>query len=142
MPKFFRISDSSDVRDLGEQMAGWLAAGNPKAKDWAEQPEAPSKNAVWQNGAWAVPPVETVTAEQAVTAEKHIEHEGYPAIRLVTLMDLESKLGKAGKTCAKLAAVRLWLDMILGAFAANPEPRNDWPAVPFGFEETVQEALQ
>jgi|688.fasta_scaffold03885_2 hypothetical protein len=76
----------------------------------------------------------------AVTAEKHIEREGYPAIRLVTLMDLEGKLAEAGKTSAKLTAVRSWLDAILGAFAANPEPRNDWPNAPFGFEETVQDA--
>jgi hypothetical protein len=76
----------------------------------------------------------------AVTAEKHIEREGYPAIRLVTLMDLEGKLAEAGKTSAKLTAVRSWLDAILGAFAANPEPRNDWPKAPFGFEETVQDA--
>lgn len=75
-----------------------------------------------------------------VTAERHIEREGYPAIRLVTLMDLESKLAQVGKTSAKLTAVRGWLDTILGAFAANPEPRNDWPKAPFGFEETVQEA--
>jgi hypothetical protein len=75
-----------------------------------------------------------------VTAEKHIEREGYPAIRLVTLMDLEGKLVKTRKKSAKLTAVRSWLDMILGAFAANPEPRNDWPKAPFGFEETVQEA--
>jgi hypothetical protein len=76
----------------------------------------------------------------AITAEKHIEREGYPAIRLVTLMDLEGKLAEAGKTSAKLTAVRGWLDTILGAFAANPEPRNDWPKAPFGFEETVQDA--
>lgn len=75
-----------------------------------------------------------------ITAEQHIEGEGYPAIRLVTLMDLEGKLAAAGKTSAKLTSVRGWLDTILGAFAANPEPRNDWPKAPFGFEETVQDA--
>jgi hypothetical protein len=75
-----------------------------------------------------------------VTAEKHIEREGYPAIRLVTLIDLEGKLAQAGKTSAKLTAARSWLDSILGAFASNPEPRNDWPSAPFGFEETVQDA--
>lgn len=76
----------------------------------------------------------------SITAEKHIEREGFPAIRLVTLMDLEGKLAQASKTSAKLTAVRSWLDLILGAFAANPNPRNDWPKAPFGFEETVQEA--
>jgi hypothetical protein len=76
----------------------------------------------------------------AITAEKHIEREGFPAIHLVTLMDLEGKLARAGKTSAKLTAVRSWLDAILGAFAANPEPSNQWPKAPFGFEETVQDA--
>jgi hypothetical protein len=75
-----------------------------------------------------------------ITAEKHIEREGFPAIRLVTLMDLEGKLAEAGKTSAKLVAVRSWLDAVLGAFAANPEPSNQWPKAPFGFEETVQDA--
>jgi hypothetical protein len=74
------------------------------------------------------------------TAEDHIEREGFPAMRLVALMDLEGKLATAGKTSAKLVAVRSWLDLILGAFAFDPEPRNDWPTAPFGFEETVQDA--
>jgi hypothetical protein len=74
------------------------------------------------------------------TAEKWIERQGFPAIRLVTLMDLEGKLAATGKTSAKLTAVRSWLDTILGAFASSPEPRNNWPQAPFGFEETVQDA--
>ncbi len=76
----------------------------------------------------------------AITAEKWIERQGFPAIRLVTLMDLEGKLATAGKTSTKLTAVRSWLDTILGAFATSPEPRNDWPIAPFGFEETVAQA--
>jgi hypothetical protein len=76
-----------------------------------------------------------------ITAEKHLEREGFPAIRLVTLMDLEGKLAEAGKTSAKLVAVRSWLDAVLGVFAANPEPSNEWPKAPFGFEETVQDAV-
>ena len=75
-----------------------------------------------------------------ISAERHIEREGFPAIRLVTLMDLEGKMVAAGEISAKLLAVRAWLDSILGAFAAAPEPRNDWPKAPFGFEETVQDA--
>jgi hypothetical protein len=53
MNLYYRISDPSDVRDLGEQMAAWTAAGNPKANDWAEQPAAPSADAVWTDGAWS-----------------------------------------------------------------------------------------
>ena len=56
MLNYYRITDPSDVRDLGEQMAAWVAAGNPKANDWAAQPAAPSVDAVWADGAWSVPP--------------------------------------------------------------------------------------
>jgi hypothetical protein len=77
----------------------------------------------------------------SVSAERHIERQGYPAMRLVTLMDLEGKLAAAGLTATKLVAVRAWLDTVLATFAANPEPRNDWASAPYGFEETVSEAV-
>ena len=51
----YYITNPSDVRDLGELMAAWLATGNPKANDWAEQPPAPSPDAVWSNGQWEIP---------------------------------------------------------------------------------------
>lgn len=57
---YYRITDPADVRDLGEQMTAWLAANNPKANDWAEQPPAPSADAVWSNGQWEIPEVVTV----------------------------------------------------------------------------------
>lgn len=78
----------------------------------------------------------------AVSAERHIERQGYPAMRLVTLMDLESKLAAAGLTAPKLVAVRGWLDTVLATFAATPEPRNDWALAPHGFEETVTEVIR
>jgi hypothetical protein len=77
----------------------------------------------------------------AISAERHIERQGYPAMRLVTLMDLEGKLSASGLTAPKLVAVRGWLDTVLATFAANPEPRNDWASAPYGFEETVAEAV-
>jgi hypothetical protein len=52
---YYRITAPADVRDLGEQMAAWIAANNPKANDWAEQPTAPSADAVWGNGQWEIP---------------------------------------------------------------------------------------
>lgn len=57
---YYRITDPSDVRALGELMAAWLATGNPKANDWSEQPPAPSPDAVWGNGQWEIPEVVTV----------------------------------------------------------------------------------
>jgi len=52
---YYRITNPVDVRDLGDQMTAWLAAGNPKVNDWAEQPPAPSLYAVWGNGQWEIP---------------------------------------------------------------------------------------
>ena len=52
---YYYITNPSDVRDLGELMAAWLTTGNPKANDWAEQPPAPSPDAVWSNGQWEIP---------------------------------------------------------------------------------------
>ena len=57
---YYRITDPADVRDLGEQITAWLAANNPKANDWAEQPPAPSTDAVWGNAQWEIPEVVTV----------------------------------------------------------------------------------
>ena len=52
---YYYITDPSDVRALGELMAVWISTGNPKANDWAEQPPAPSPDAVWVNGQWEIP---------------------------------------------------------------------------------------
>jgi len=56
MTLHYRISDPSDVRDLGDLFATWVETGNPKADDWAEQPPAPSTDALWLDGAWVIPP--------------------------------------------------------------------------------------
>lgn len=76
-----------------------------------------------------------------ITAEQWIESQGYPAMRLVSLMDIEGKLSQSGRTSAKLVAVRAWLDGVMVQFAASPEPRNNWSTVPFSFEETMQDAM-
>ena len=52
---YYRITAPADVRELGELMTTWLAANNPKVNDWAEQPPAPSPDAVWGNGQWEIP---------------------------------------------------------------------------------------
>ena len=52
---YYYITDPSDVRDLGELMAAWIATCNPKANNWAEQPPAPSPDAMWSNGQWEIP---------------------------------------------------------------------------------------
>jgi hypothetical protein len=136
MLNYYRITDPSDVRDLGDQMAAWVAAGNPKAGDWAAQPAAPSVDAVWQDGAWSVPPVAPHTAEQ------HLASVGLAGDRQPTLLYLRQSITAAGKTCAELDAVEAYLQQILTMFAANPAPRNDWPNPSVTFEAAVQSAMQ
>jgi hypothetical protein len=136
MLNYYRISDPNDVRDLGEQMAAWVAAGNPKADAWAEQPEAPSVDAVWQDGAWSVPPVATFTATEWVDAQQ------FSGNRTTTMLYLKLQLDAAGKTSPKLAAVQGWLDALIVAGVTQPEERrSDWPAAPYSFEEASGEAL-
>jgi hypothetical protein len=136
MPKYYRISDPNDVRDLGEQMAAWELADNPKRFDWAAQPEAPSADAVWQNGAWSVPPVPTYTAAEWVDAQ------GFAGNRSTTMLYLKLKLDAAQKTSPKLAAVQSWLDgMIVAGVTAPDERQSAWPVAPYSFEAASQEAL-
>ena len=137
MPNYYRISDPNDVRDLGEQMAAWQAAGNPKANDWAVQPEAPSADAVWQDGAWSVPPAPTVTAEQAVS-------QYFSAYQIAALQRLEMALLQANKPLGPaMTAAKNWLEAVMLGWAMNPVPA---PQESFGqpqasFEEASAEAV-
>jgi len=134
---YYRISDPSDVRDLGDQMAAWLAAGNPKADAWAEQPAAPSADAVWQDGAWSVPPVATVTAETAVS-------QYFSAYQIAALQELRMALMAANKPLGpKMTAAKNWLESVMLGWAMNPTPA---PQESFGqpqatFEEASAEAV-
>ena len=137
MLNYYRISDPSDVRDLGEQMAAWTAAGNPKANDWAVQPAAPSADAVWADGAWSVPPAATFTPAEWV------DDQGFAGNRSTTMLYLKLQLDAAGgKSSPKLAAVQAWLDALIVAGVTQPEERrSDWAASPWAFEEASGEAL-
>jgi hypothetical protein len=137
MPNYYRISDPNDVRDLGEQMAAWVAAGNPKANDWAVQPAAPSADAVWQDAAWSVQPVATMTAEEAVS-------QYFSAYQIAALQRLEMALAQAGKPLGpKMTAAKTWLETVMLSWAASPTPA---PAESFGvpqasFAEASGEAV-
>jgi hypothetical protein len=133
---YYRISDPSDVRDLGEQMAAWEVADNPKRNDWAVQPAAPSADAVWSDGAWSVPPAPTYTAAEWVDAQ------GFTGNRTTTMLYLKLKLDGASKSSPKLTAVQAWLDQLIVAGVTAPEERrSDWAAAPYSFEEASGEAL-
>lgn len=134
---YYRISDPSDVRDLSAQMAAWVAAGNPKASDWAVQPAAPSANAVWQDGAWIVPPVATFTAEEIVS--RH-----FSPYQIQALSRLEMALLQAGKPLGlMMTAAKNWLESVMLGWAIDPTPK---PAAAFGepsvtFESASAEAV-
>jgi hypothetical protein len=138
MLNYYRISDPNDVRDLGEQMSAWQAAGNPKADDWAVQPAAPSADAVWADGAWIVPPVATMTAEEAVA-------QYFSPYQTLALQRFEMALMQAGKPLGvKMSACKQWLESVMLGWAMNPTPA---PAASFGqpsaiFEEASAEAVQ
>ena len=131
MNLYYRITDPSDVRDLSEQMAAWVAAGNPKASDWALQPARPSADAVWADGAWSVP------AAPTFTAEAWLEQVGLSGNRQPMLLYLR----QAGAVSPKLDATEQYLNTILAMFAQDPAPRSDWPAAPHAFEDVVAEAV-
>ncbi len=136
MPNYYRISDPADVRDLGDQMAAWEVAENPKRFDWAVQPAAPSADAMWQDGEWIVPPAPTYTAPEWVDAQQ------FSGNRTTTMLYLKLQLDAAGKSSPKLAAVQAWLDALIVAGVTAPEERrSDWPASPYTFEEASGEAL-
>jgi hypothetical protein len=117
-------------------MAAWIAAGNPKANDWAVQSAAPSADAVWQDGAWSVPPVASYTAEEWVN--KYLT-----SIQLHALSDLRLSLVLAGKPLGPLMqALRDWTSGLIVAWAADPTPRGDWPVAPCTYEQASAEALQ
>ena len=131
--QYYRISDPSDVRDLGEQMAVWTAAGNPKGNDWAVQPAAPSADTVWTDGAWSVPPAPTFTPE-AWTSQH------FSPMQVSALQRFEFALLQAGKPLGpNMTALKGWMEGMLFA-SVDPTPRT-FPAPPCSYEAAVQEAL-
>lgn len=137
MPNYYRISDPSDVRDLGEQMAAWLEAGNPKANDWALQPAAPSENAMWQDGAWVVPPAPTYTAEQIVS-------QYFSAYQIAALQRLEMALLQANKPLGpQMTAAKTWLEGVMLGWAIDPtsKPQSAYGEPGVTFEAASAEAV-
>jgi hypothetical protein len=137
MPNYYRQSDPADLRDLPQSLLDeWAAAGNPKLAEWIAAPAKPAENAVWIAGEWIMP------TPPVATAEEHLAAEGYSPLRLLTCLDLEGKLRATGKSSPKLAAVRVWLDTLTLAAAANPDDaRPDWPAAAHPFDQVLAESL-
>ncbi len=132
---YYRISDPSDVRDLGDQMTAWELADNPKRNDWAAQGEPPSADAVWADGAWSVPPVATLTAEEAVS-------KFFTPYQTIALQRFEMALMTAGKPLGpKMTAAKQWLESVMLAWAVDPTPQESFGQPAATFEESSAEAV-
>ena len=71
------------------------------------------------------------------TAESWLDHEGYGAMRLLGLLDLERQFGQQAPP--KMQAVRAWINSIRAQYA---ETKSDWQPAPHTFEATMQEIAQ
>jgi hypothetical protein len=130
---YFRISDPSDVRDLGEQMAAWELADNPKANFWALTPEKPDPNAVWQDGQWVI----KETIPPLYTAEEWVQ-QYFSNLEVIALMRLEQAILNQGKTLGpKMTACKQWLEGMMFA-----QPSSSFPVAPYSYSETSAEAAQ
>lgn len=74
-------------------------------------------------------------------AEEWLKNQGYDATQLVTFTDMERQLAAAGKTSAKMTAVRAWANAILAEYVSNPESKPSWTPAPFNFNEAITEAF-
>ena len=132
MPNYYNRTTPSDLRDLPQGLIDtWIEVDNPKLQDWILAPAKPSPDAVWSEGKWVIPPAPTWTAES------WLDHEGYGAMRLLGLLDLESQFGQ--QSPPKMQAVRAWINSIRAQYA---ETKSDWQPAPHTFESTMQEIAQ
>lgn len=133
MNLYYRISDPSDVRNLGEQMAAWELADNPKRFDWSIQPAAPTADAVWTDGAWIVPPVPTYSPEQWTSTH-------FSPMQVSALQRFEMALLQAGKPLGQnMTSLKGWMEGMLVA-SVDPTPRT-FPAPPCSYEAASAEAV-
>jgi hypothetical protein len=137
MPNYYNKTNPSDLRDLPQSLIDtWVEVNNPKLQEWILAPAKPSPDAVWDNGQWVIPPPPTYTVEQ------WLSKEGYGPTQLVTLLDLYAELTAAAKVSLKLDAVKAWTNAILAEYVQNSQPKSDWGAAPFSFNETVTQAVE
>ena len=114
MPNYFN-NTTFDRKDIDQELIDlWVSTDNPKLGEYTLTPPQPEPDAIWGPGYWIIPPPPTYTAN--------------------------AQLQAAGKSSAKLNAVKAWTNQILAEYVNNAEPKADWGYAPFGFNETVTEA--
>jgi len=81
------------------------------------------------------------TPPPSVTAEQWVEQH-LTSTQLHALSDLRLSLVLAGKPLGPLMqSLRDWTSQLIVASAADPSPRNDWPAAPCAYEAASAEAI-
>lgn len=134
MPNYYNKT-TFERKDIAQELIDlWTETSNPKLGEYELTPPQPTPDAVWDKGVWIIPPAPTYTAEE------WLAKEGYGPTQLVTLLDLFAELTAAAKVSPKLDAVKAWTNAILAEYVQNSQPKEDWGAAPFGFNETVIEA--
>ena len=75
------------------------------------------------------------------TGEEWLEKNGYNAMKLYVLLDLESQLKTVGKFSHKLDTIKGWISMIMGEAILLEDSRDDWTPPPHYFNEVAREAI-
>jgi hypothetical protein len=140
-------------RNEEEELEDYRTRVEAARTDWKEANPNVFGITHWDTEKLGPQPTEEEIAEEVsnesspkISAEQHIARslapgqEHFIGIRTDALQDIEAKLAAAGKTAPKIAAIREWIDGIVGLYATDLQPRNDWTAAPHTFEETIQEA--
>jgi hypothetical protein len=134
MPNYYNKT-TFERKDIAQELIDlWTETSNPKLAEYILTPPQPTPDAIWGQGEWIIP------APATYTAEEWLSKEGYGAVQLVTLLNLEAELTARALVSPKLDAVKDWTNAVLGEYVQSNQPKEDWGAAPFSFNETVVEA--
>jgi hypothetical protein len=90
---------------------------------------------VWTDGAWIIPPVALMTAEEAVS-------QYFSAYQIAALQRLEMALLQANKPLGpKMTACKQWLESVMLGWALDPTPKESFGSPAATFEEASAEAV-
>ena len=110
---------------------------NLKRKGWQDAPAKVSDDAIWQDGAWVVPPPATVTAEEAVS-------KYFSPYQIQALARLEMALLQANKPLGPaMTAAKTWLEAVMLGWAVDPtsKPMSAYGEPSVTFEQASAEAV-
>jgi hypothetical protein len=74
------------------------------------------------------------------TVDEWLTYQGFTAIKLIALIDIESKVNQANKQSPKLEETRAWLDSVTQSYITEPGKTTNWTSSPYTFDEVMLEA--